>query len=279
MSIHLCCILQFLSLKAAYNTILDYNRQHRDWASRLKQRELKGKTKLTVKDVGPWIALVALLISIASFLFTLYLNSAIGEVRPLQLSAYAVIRGMGIEQGIGGFPSDHLVLPMQWKNASGGPVVIQQPELILHEVCDGKETGTQHIFTLAGEYPDISTQSFSHRYSHKNSLLVDKKSVSLNTLIFHHKYYWDRNGIQDKVGYAFRFKAEQESRVCIRYSKNSGLNAVLQKVLKRYADGEKTEILARSLKHKGSINTLKQKDDSDRGENEPWWDYWEDLTY
>lgn len=232
-----------------------------------------------MEEVGSWIALFALFISAASFVFTLCLNSAIGEVRLLQLSAYAVIRGMGIEQGIGGFPSDHLVLPLQWKNASGGPVVIQQPELMLKELREGEESGTEHVFTLAGEYPDISTQSFSNRYSHKNSLLIDKKSVSFNTLVFHHKYYWDRNGIQNKEGYNFRFKAGEEYRVNIRYSKRSGLNAQLQKVLKRYADGGKTEVLAQSLKHKFSVDTLKQKDDPSRADNEPWWDYWEDLTY
>lgn len=112
---------------------------------------------------------------------------------------------------------------MQWKNASGSPVVIQQPELILDEVREGEEPGTQYIFTLAGEYPDISIESFSKRYSHKNSILIDKKSVSLNTLVFHHKYFWDKEGIN------FRFKAYEEYRVRIRYRKNSGLGAISQK--------------------------------------------------
>lgn len=232
-----------------------------------------------MKDAGPWIALFALIVSFSSFLFTWYLNSAIGEVRPLHPSGYAVIRGMSSEQGIGRFPSDHLVLPMQWKNASGRPTVIQQPELILHEIRDGEETGTQHIFTLAGEYPDISTQSFSKRYSHKNSFLVDKHSVSLNTLVFHHKYFWDKNRTRSKDGIDFRFKAYDEYRVRIKYKKNSGLGTLSQTILSSYADGEKTEMLAKSLKQHGSVSNLKLKDDPTRGDNEPWWDYWEELTF
>jgi hypothetical protein len=219
------------------------------------------------------VAFAALAVSFVSLAFTLYWHSPFGEIRPLEPSGYAVIRGMSMEQGIGRFPSDHLVFPMQWKNTSGRPAIIQQPTLILHEISEGEETGTVLTFTLAGEYTNISTESFSKRYVHKNSFLIDPHSVSLNTLVFHHKYFW-RDDNAD-----FRFAAHDEYQVSIKYIKNSGLGSILQRILGRYADGEKTERLAKSLKHKTSLNNLKLRDDLTRSEDQPWWDYWEELTF
>ena len=226
-----------------------------------------------MSNPSTWIALCALLVSLGTLAFTLYWNSPLGEVTPLEPSGYAVIRGLGVEQGIGPFPSDHLVLPMQWKNASGRPAVIQRPELILRKVDGGKESRTELIFTLAGAYPDISTESLSRRYSHNNSVLVEPHSVSLNTLVFHIKSYWEEDG------YNFRFVSSDEFRVYVRYVKNSGLGNIAQKTLKSYADGEKTDVLAKSLKMHGSVDTLKTRDAADRTDADPWWDYWEDITF
>ena len=77
------------------------------------------------------ISFGALIVSLLSVSFTVYWNSPIGEVGPLEPSGYAVIRGMGVEGGIGPLPSDHIVFPVQWKNTSGRPVVIRKPELKL----------------------------------------------------------------------------------------------------------------------------------------------------
>lgn len=218
------------------------------------------------------IALCALLVSFATLVFTFYWNSPFGEVAPLEPAGYAVIRGLGLEQGIGPFPSDHLVLPLQWKNTSGRPAIIQRPELTLREV-DGKHHETVLTFTLAGAYPDISTESFDKRYVHNNSFLVEPHSVALNTLVFHVKNYWQ------KEGYDFRFSSTDEFRVDIRYVKNSGLGNIAQKLLESHADGEKTELLAKSLKMHGSLDNLKTRNDADRTDTDPWWDYWEEITY
>jgi hypothetical protein len=220
-----------------------------------------------------WIALCALLVSLATLAFTLYWNSPIGDVAPLEPAGYAVIRGLVVEQGIGSFPSDHLVLPMQWKNTSGRPTIIQRPELILRKVGGVVDCETELTFTLAGAYPDISTESFSRRYSHNNSFLVEPHSVSLNTLVFHIKSFWEEEGSH------FRFDSTDEFRVHIRYVKNSGLGNIAKKVLKSYADGERTELLANSLKMHGSLDNLKPRDDTGRKETDPWWDYWEEMTF
>lgn len=220
-----------------------------------------------------WISLCALVVSLASVGFTLYWSSPIGEVRPLEPSGYAVIRGMDAVQGIGPFPSDHLMLPMQWKNSSGRPTVIQKPSLVLTRISKDDSKESELIFTLAGTYPDISTDSFSKRYSHNNSFLVEPHSVSLNTMVFHIKSYWKEEG------FGFRFASDDEFKVSITYVKTSGLGKISQALLRSFADGERTEVLAESLKMHGSLDTLKLEGDTTRKKDDPWWDYWEELTF
>lgn len=220
-----------------------------------------------------YVSAIALIVSLITFLFTWYRTSPIGAVSPLEPSGFAVIRGVETEQGIGPFPSDHLVLPMQWKNTSGRPTVVQRPELHLYKIHDGRKTSEKLVFTLAGEYPDISTGSFSERYIHKNSFSIAPHSVSLVTQIFHHKEFWN-------TGRTFTFNVGDEHEVVVKYRRNSGLGSLLQRVLPAsFIDGERTEVLIKSLKQHGSLNHLKLRSDPSRGKDDPWWDYWEDLTY
>ncbi|KAL8976796.1 MAG: hypothetical protein Q9177_006770 [Variospora cf. flavescens] len=186
-----------------------------------------------------------------------------------------------MEGGIGPLPSDHLVLPMQWKNASGRTVVIQRPELTLAKLGGAKdqteEKGSEEgeerlVFTLAGTYPDISTDSFSKRYSHNNSFLVEPHSVSVITMVFHVQGFAEKNAY-------FRFASTDEFRLLIKYTKNSGLGGISQQIFRSFADGERTGVLAESLKMHGSLDTLKTPDDPERKKVDPWWDYWEELTF
>lgn len=227
------------------------------------------------------ISLGALIVSLLSVGFTVYWNSPIGEVGPLEPSGYAVIRGMGVEGGIGPLPSDHLVFPMQWKNASGRPIVIQKPELILcrperketkAEEDQNKEGKEELIFTLAGTYPDISTDSFSKRYSHNNSFLVGPHSVLVITMVFHIKGFAEDNAY-------FQFASTDEFRVLVKYVKNSGLGSISQKISTSLADGERKVVLAKSLKMHGSLDDLKTQEAPERKKTDPWWDYWEELTF
>lgn len=238
----------------------------------LMPRKWSEYRKVDVKDLSNWISLGALLVSLLSLAFTLYWNSSIGQVRPLEPSGYAIIRGFGVEGGIGPYPSDHLVLPMQWQNASGRPVVIQKPKLILQRREGGEGSGRDLTFTLAGTYPDISTESFDNRYIHNNSFLVEPHSVSVNTMVFHIKDFW-------KDDADFRFVGTDEFQVKVNYTKNSGLDTISQKIFSSLADGEKTEILAESFKMHASLKNLRTRDDPARGESDPWWDYWEEITF
>lgn len=136
-------------------------------------------------------AVVSALFAIVSAVVAVLVWWPFGEVRPIEPSAYAISRGVDLSSGR--FPSDHLVVPLEWENSKGRPVLIRQPELVLYEFDDGEETGTQHRFLLAGEYADISPEAFSGPYAHKNSLVLDPHSVSLHALIFHIEDWWDPN--------------------------------------------------------------------------------------
>ena len=109
-----------------------------------------------------------------------------GEVQPLEPSGYGFIRG------IHPFPSDHIVLPLEWKNTGGSAVTISHPYLVLRELGpDENETGNESCFLLAGEYPDISTNSFAEFYSIEDSFILDPHSITKKYSVFHIKDWWN----------------------------------------------------------------------------------------
>lgn len=221
-------------------------------------------------DLTTIISVVAVVFSGISLIFTLVRNSALGEVGPVEPSAYGVVRGVDRVQGIGPHPSDHLLLPIEWKNASGRTAIVKQPRLTLQKLSkEGKKVGTEIVFTLAGEYPDVSTESFQERYSHKSAILIEPRSVTTNTLVFHIEDFWIENG-----GRYFRFAPYNRYKVNVTYVKYSGLSKPLSWLFSSYADGEKTENLLEELTIHGSVQDLKLN-----GTGEPWWDYWNDVTF
>lgn len=189
------------------------------------------------------IAVLAVFIAGLSLFLTWWYNSSLGEVKPLTPSAYAVIRG------VEGFPSDHLVVPTEWKNDSGQAVVVRDLQLILVDLKNGKE----QLFLLAGEYPEISDLAFENSYSRKNSFVLDSRTVSLKTLVFHTENWWNRDNRSD---YDFEFTEGSKYRVSLRYFKNS-------------EEDRREQLLIEELTIYDSISQL----DSNNEEG-PKWDYW-----
>jgi hypothetical protein len=173
-----------------------------------------GKKEWRVKDTISVLALiVSLFVSFGALAFTLWFNLSPGNVQPLKPSGYSIIRG------IDSFPSDHIVLPLEWGNTGGRPVLVRHPYLVLHELGpDGKETGNKYRFFLAGEYPDISYNSFAERYRIKQSFILDPHSISLKVLVFHIEGWWNESKSNDL--YKFRFTGGKNYRVYIGYQKN-----------------------------------------------------------
>ncbi len=160
------------------------------------------------------VSVAALGVSIWSLIYTWYRNSSRGKVGPLKPSGYAIIRGIERYK----FPSDHLVLPFEWENSSGRPVLIRRPELILRELGkDGEDATVEHRFSLAGEYPALSAEAFSKPYEFTSSFVLGPRSVSLHILLFHSEDWWNSQGRD----YCFRFSAGQEYRVEVEFLKNT----------------------------------------------------------
>jgi hypothetical protein len=152
------------------------------------------------------ISILALAVSMVSLWISIF--GAPGVVRPLTPSGYAIIRE------IGPFPSDHILIPLEWENTTGRPVLIRQPYLRLRELDSaGRETGKEYRFVLAGEYPGISTNSLQGMYSILNSFNLPEHAISLKLLVFHNDQWWNESSDL----YRLRFKAGQEYKVYIGY--------------------------------------------------------------
>jgi len=134
-----------------------------------------------------------------------------GKVRPL-LTGYGVIREMPDE----GFPSDHLILPIDWENTSVRSRVVRKPFVVLKEVVtNGKELR----FLLGGEYPTISSKAFTEEYNRKSSFMVEPRSITSKVLVFHIENWWD----EDNDFYRFRFNSGESYKVYIGFYENTKL--------------------------------------------------------
>lgn len=165
------------------------------------------------KDAKWWIEHLFSLFSLLVSVPTLFINleRRIGQVRPLDPSGYAVIRG------IGSSPSDHLLMQMDWSNTTGKPVLIRHPYLLLRELdSEGNETDTEYRFELAGEYPEVTQAALSEIYGIKGSFALEPNSVSLKVLVFHTENWWNN----DSPFFTLRLPTDRKFRVYIGYQKD-----------------------------------------------------------
>jgi hypothetical protein len=158
-----------------------------------------------------WISITSAFIAIISAVVAYLSYAQPGVVQPITPGGYAIVRGDG------SFPSDMIVLPLEWQNTRGKPVLIRHPELFLHELdANGKETGTIYRFVLAGEFPEISYSAIAKGYVFESSFVVPANSIPIKNLVFHYERWWDETNRL----YDFRFKGGQKYKVTIRYQPN-----------------------------------------------------------
>jgi hypothetical protein len=163
--------------------------------------------------ISLWISIISALIAVVSAVVAYLAYVQPGIIRPIGPSGYAIVRGDGDS------PSDCLVIPMEWQNTSGKPVLIRHPELSLIQVDNaGNQTGAQYRFLLAGEYPEISYAAFASTYAYENSFVISANAVPIKILAFHNESWWDKNSPL----YTLQFKSGQNYKVVIRYQVNAG---------------------------------------------------------
>uniref|UniRef100_A0A7V4TEM9 Uncharacterized protein n=1 Tax=Candidatus Caldatribacterium saccharofermentans TaxID=1454753 RepID=A0A7V4TEM9_9BACT len=186
----------------------------------------------------------------ATLIFIVLLDSYLyfwpGRVEPLKPSGYSVIRE------IDPFPSDHLVLPIEWNNTGARRVVVRQPELILYELdSSGRENGNVYRFPVAGEYPDVSHESFAKLYTIKQAFVLEPRSITTKVLVFHIEKWWDESNPRT---YRFRFTKRERFNVYISFK--TGLK-------------EQPRVKLLEMDMPPTVDRL------DRNSSEGyWWDFW-----
>jgi hypothetical protein len=185
-----------------------------------KKGEDGGRDKL-------WISVLALVVSGLSLALSWYWNSPMGEVTPIQPSGYAIVRGIdpafegepepGEGLGVGPYPSDHVILPIEWANSSGSSVLVKSPVLVLHALDqDGNPTGDERRFFMVGDFPEMSAEVLndvnSKPHTFKNSVVLEPHSVLQSMAVFRVERWENENE-------CFRFIPGQRYRVDAEYQR------------------------------------------------------------
>jgi hypothetical protein len=169
------------------------------------------------KGKAQWIATAALVVSVFSLCVTLYRTSPIGAVEPVMpLTSYALVRGIDPGGIFGPYPSDHIVLPLEFSNNTGSPVLIKAPRLELDEI--GEPESKNVTFFLTGEYEDLSAELLgdvnSQPHNFAPALVLAPHSVSQKILVFRVSGW-----TKDEKNYCFRFHQGQKFNVDLTYTR------------------------------------------------------------
>lgn len=163
---------------------------------------------LFVSRLALVVSACAFIVSICSLSFTLWYGLSGPKITPYEPAGYSISRGLY------SFPSDHIILPLEWVNDGGKTAVIRHPYLKLHNVQSGEDL----VFGLAGEYSEISAKVLEDSYGYKieRSFMLEPHGVFLKVLVFHISDWWDEEG----ENYDFRFQGGDCYDVSIGYQVN-----------------------------------------------------------
>jgi hypothetical protein len=128
--------------------------------------------------------------------------------------------GLGIIRGIkdSGFPSDHLVLPINWENDGAKAAIVGNVRLIVRPKSS-KSSNEIVVFKLGGEYSDISPNAFNHHeqfFHFLDSFLIPPHSKLSRNFVFHINNWWDKKTAE----YNFRFYSRKVYDFSISYDVN-----------------------------------------------------------
>jgi hypothetical protein len=169
----------------------------------LSELEAKRQKKDRWSKLRKYFPSAALIISIISLLFTLYSSSSLGSVTLLEPSGYGIVRGIYPPQTDDGESStsprnarngaDHLFVPVEWRNNSGGTILIKEPRLVLVN-----EAGDNFPFFLLGEYPNIDAVFQDHTsYTLTNTFVLKPHAVTQNIAVFRIADSWAKENPEE----------------------------------------------------------------------------------
>jgi hypothetical protein len=194
-------------------------RNRRRHEARCRIADGANQSSSSVARAALFLGIFSTLLSIASTVFTFYRTSPAGEVKVVKpLSGYALVRGINPEGvQMGPWSPDHIVLPLEWSNGTGSPVLIKSPRLLLSELGEnGKPTGEQLEFFLVGELPEASIMvsdnlnTIAHNFT--NSIVVEPHSVKQSVSVF-------RVNNWDAENKCLRFHQGQNYQVALDYDR------------------------------------------------------------
>lgn len=178
-----------------------------------------GSTEDSKKDTLKWISLIisilALTISISALIYS---SLPFGEVRPIEPSAYGIIRGERDLPDVNKppiTPSDNLFLDIEWINNCGQSVLIKEPKLVLIPKVTNDPNKTSIItFEMAGEYDGFKQGFISQEFIRKKSIVLAPHSISDHTLIFHIEHWSEK----ENPAYYFKFYGDEHYEMKIQYN-------------------------------------------------------------
>lgn len=158
------------------------------------------------------VSFLALVVSSGTLCFYIIRDVWPMPVKVVGSAGYAIMRGTS------DFPSDHLVLPVDWENTGGRGALVRHPHIFLRAIDpnSGGETGIEYAFFLAGEYPEISGPALTEPYVIRHSFSLPPHSVSTRVLVFRVRNWHDE---QDPL-YQFRLKGGEKFNVYIDFERN-----------------------------------------------------------
>ena len=156
-----------------------------------------------------WISIFALAVSIVSVGVTIFYHFSSKTAVPLTISSYSIVRSLGP------FPSDHLIVPIEWVNKGGRAALVRQPILILKE----KDKDRTLYFFIAGQFSELSEPGITDAYKREQSFLIEGHSAKTLTLVFHIENWWDD---KKPSTYDFHFAGQEEFQLTIRFLDEQG---------------------------------------------------------
>ena len=166
-----------------------------------------------------------------------------GEAVPEKPSNFIIIRGLDP------FPSDHIVLPLEWSNLGGQPIIVKHPTLVLHKIA-GQKPLDKYTFSLAGAFPNTYLKSLKEEnYMLTKSFSLNPHSIIQKVLVFHVEYWWDDVSEEHRQYYHFNFKSGEKYKVDLCFQMGINDEEKCHKELFKLEFYESVDFLDRKTNH------------------------------
>ena len=116
-----------------------------------------------------------------------------GNADPLVPSSYGIVRGMGNS------PSDHIIIPIEWRNSGGQPAIIRNLNLFLVNITDPSMNLSDEpelTYELAGEFAKDYSGNIGYvgeSYTLKQAYVIDPNTITPTLMVFHIHDWWGPN--------------------------------------------------------------------------------------